>query len=93
MKRKKEEILPDLAAGMFIAAVMCVCISLFITTMADHACGPVAHAAPSEDVVLGGPLMLATTPHETWQTAARQTGHCLTLLACGVFTSGRFPKV
>lgn len=51
-----------LTAAMFVAAVMCICTSLYLTTSVDHACGPAAHAAPADDVVHCGPAPALLTP-------------------------------
>ena len=48
---KTRDVLIDLAAGMFIAAVMCVCTSLYLTTMASHGISPAVHSSSTENVI------------------------------------------
>ena len=86
---KARDVLPDLAAGMFIAAVMCVCTSLYLATMAEHACGPAAYAVPSEDVVHGGPLMLATTFYAEDPADSSETNGALPANLIGVWSVRR----
>lgn len=57
---------------VILLALCFFCTSLFLSTLADHACGPAVHAAPSADVVQGahGPLL---TPAQQRQ-ASEQAG-------------------
>lgn len=48
------------------------CTSLFLFSLADHACGPAVHAAPSVDVVQGSQRSLLTP--EARRQASEQAG-------------------
>lgn len=52
--------------------------------MADHACGPAAHAVPAKDVVQGGPSKTRRPPYVLpWPIASEQAGRCRPLIAAG----------
>lgn len=57
--------------AVMMALIVFFCTSLFLTSLADHACGPAAHAAPTVDVVQRSPSLL--TPIEQRQ-ASEQAG-------------------
>lgn len=81
MNRRRSLLTDRDIENKFIEAVvflglMVFCTSLFLLTLADHACGPAAHAAPALDVVqwAHGPLL---TP-EARRQASEQAGQLAT---------------
>ena len=50
--------------AVFLLLIVFFCTSLTLLSLADHACGPAAHAVPSVDVVQGahGPLLTPRLP-------------------------------
>ncbi|QQG66340.1 hypothetical protein [Desulfobulbus oligotrophicus] len=58
--------------AVMMLLIIFFCTSLLLVTLADHACGPAAHAAPTVDVVQRSPRSLLT-PIEQRQ-ASEQAG-------------------
>jgi len=67
----------EVAAVRSLAAVSSVSTLHNPTPMADHACGPAAHAVPATVVVHAGPSKNCQPPYVMpWTTASEQAGRC-----------------
>jgi len=67
----------EVAAVRSLATVSSVSTLHNPSQMADHACGPAAHAVPATVVVHAGPSKNCQPPYVMpWATASEQAGRC-----------------
>jgi len=66
----------EVAAARSLTAVSSVSTLHNPTPMADHACGPAAHAVPATVVVQAGPSTCQPPYAKPWATASEQAGRC-----------------
>ncbi len=72
--KRADDLLINMTAALFVAAVMCVCTSIHPTPKADHTYGPAIDVIPGGYAKQGLPLSPAVTLRTRHNGASKRTG-------------------